>query len=389
VLALVFYLLRGPLGEALFGTAGYATVVALIALSLVLNQLTGFSREILRFRFMPVPYLVSSFISAIVGGLLGVAAVLTLDGGVEDVLWGAAIGLALAAVYGFWKLRGVLAPEVSRPELRRMLAFGLPLIPAALSLWAVSFIDRLLLQHLSSLAVVGEYAIANRVSSVVLFGVTAFGLAFAPFALDLHTRDARQERLIRAQAMNAFVTGLAALAVVLALFAREIVAVVAPAFDTAYRSAGLLCLGVLLYGIATLVMLEMTIVRRTGIIAVAALLATVVNVGANLLLIPPLGAVGAALATAGAYAVMALYAWHRAQRIERVNYDTRFIAELLLLGSACGAAGLLPEGPEWLAAKAAALGVFAAFLWLRGALRPRVLRSVLASLRPSAGEEAA
>ena len=61
-----------------------------------------------------------------------------------------------------------------------MLAYGLPLVPAAFALWALALVDRIMLSKLGSLADVGQYAVANRVSNVLLLAVT--GLRRSPSA---------------------------------------------------------------------------------------------------------------------------------------------------------------------------------------------------------------
>src|SRR3712207_9132856 len=65
----------------------------------------------------------------------------------------------------------------SRRELRSLLAFGLPLVPAAGATWAISFIDRVLLSQLDGLASTGEYAVGTRFTAVVLFVAGALGTA--------------------------------------------------------------------------------------------------------------------------------------------------------------------------------------------------------------------
>ena len=70
--------------------------------------------------------------------------------------------------------------------------FGLPLVPAALSLWAINLIDRLFINGYKGQAEVGVYSLAVRISSVIIFLMTAFQLAWPAFAYSI--KDDREAR---------------------------------------------------------------------------------------------------------------------------------------------------------------------------------------------------
>ena len=70
--------------------------------------------------------------------------------------------------------------------------FGLPLVPAALMLWAINFIDRLFIAHFNGQAEVGIYSLAVRISSVIVFLMAAFQLAWPAFAYSI--RDDREAK---------------------------------------------------------------------------------------------------------------------------------------------------------------------------------------------------
>ena len=64
-------------------------------------------------------------------------------------------------------------------------------------------------------------------------------------------------------------------------------------------------LGAVGYGLVSLLTTGFSIARKTGRLAVLALIAAAVNIGLNFVLIPPFGIVGAAFATAIGYGVLA------------------------------------------------------------------------------------
>src|SRR5664279_5847448 len=70
--------------------------------------------------------------------------------------------------------------------------FGLPLVPSALALWAINFIDRLFIGGYKGQAEVGVYSAAIKIASVITFVMFAFRTAWPAFAYSIEDdRDAR------------------------------------------------------------------------------------------------------------------------------------------------------------------------------------------------------
>ena len=89
--------------------------------------------------------------------------------------------------------REQLGLQFSRPLLREMNRFGIPLVPAALALIVVNFSDRFFLVHLASLAEVGLYEIGVRIASAMVLLLTAFRMAWPAFAYSIED-DAEAKR---------------------------------------------------------------------------------------------------------------------------------------------------------------------------------------------------
>jgi O-antigen/teichoic acid export membrane protein len=194
---------------------------------------------------------------------------------------------------------------------------------------------------------------------VLMLTVSAFGLAFSPFVLSLWSEDAETEKRIRARALTYLTIVLAGLSVLLALFARELTSVVAPAFDNAHEVVGILCFGVTLFGISSVTMTGIMLVRRTRLFAIYSAAAVGVNLLACLILIPPFGSTGAALATAIGYGLLAAGYYVHAQRLYPTPYEPRKTLTVLAAAAVVMPLGLLPLGPASVALK---LGGFAFFL---------------------------
>jgi O-antigen/teichoic acid export membrane protein len=334
-------------------------------------------------------YSISATAGAAVAAAVGIVLVLATGLGIEGVLIGVLAGNAVAVAYGLAATLRQFGRRLSRRELRVMLAFGLPLIPAASAMWGLAFLDRLMLSALAGLDEVGQYAVGARFASVLMFFVTAFGLAYTPFMLSLFAEDGELEKQVRSRALTYLAIVLTGISLCLALFAREIVTVVAPGFDDAYQVVGILCLGVTIFGLSSITMSGISLARRTGYFATFSLVALVVNVGLNFALIPPLGGFGAALATATAYASLTCLYYVKAQHVYPTPYEPRRALGVLVAGAALMPLGFLPLGLAAVALKLLALVAFAALLLAIGVLDRVELMELRSLLRRIARRPAA
>ena len=249
--------------------------------------------------------------------------------------------LALLAVH-----REQLGLEFSRPLLREMNRFGVPLVPAALALIAVNFSDRFFLVHLASLEEVGLYEIGVRIASAMVLLLTAFRMAWPAFAYSIE--DDREAKRTYAFVLTYLVVIASWLALALGLLAPWLVRLLTqPEFYEGERVVAPLAFGGMAYAAYIVMAIGVGRAKRTQFNWAITGVAAVVNVVLNLILIPPYGMMGAAIATVAAYGVMFLAMTWYAQRVFPTPYQWRRVLTavgaalaLLLLGRQLG--GLAP-----------------------------------------------
>jgi O-antigen/teichoic acid export membrane protein len=192
--SLVLVLLAGPLAVGLTGSDAYAKYLRIGALTLPFTLTTLWCNDLLRVTFQPWKFVTLNVTqTALVGGVT-LYLVLARGLGVAGVLYGKLCGDALAAVLGTLLCRHHIRPRFDGAILRGMLRYGLPLVPVAFAYGAIGSVDRWSLQHFASLDEVGVYAVALKFFAVVTLGVSAFQLAFMPFAF-ARAQDPESPRL--------------------------------------------------------------------------------------------------------------------------------------------------------------------------------------------------
>jgi O-antigen/teichoic acid export membrane protein len=260
---------------------------------------------------------------------------------------------------------------------RSMLAFGAPLVLNVISYWVLQVLDRYLLSRFGSLAQTAMYAVVYTLGSALSVVVIApFTLAWptAMFAIAKRRDAPRVFRLLFrwlciVLLFSALGLSLAGQVVLDWLFpaAYQVEPIIIP----------VVAVSIVCYGIYFIFMIGANIQRKTWLGGVFVTIAAIVNTALNLVLIPNDGAMGAALATLVAYAVLAVIAYVANQRLYPVPFEIDIFIAALLAGAALYLGSELlvrfQVTESSLAIFGIAIGLYAAILILLGRLPSRRL----------------
>ena len=308
------------------------------------------------------------------------------DEGAAGILWGTfGTGVAFLVVQ-LWRERRRLTFGFESALLRRMIRFGLPTMPAELTLYSLNFIDRILIVRLAGLAEAGLYALAIKFAQGINVLARGFQLAFPPLAYSIADDD--DARRAYSLIVTWFAAVLAFAVAGLWLLSRWIVELLAaPEFFEAHEAIGLLSTGVALYALYLVLVVILGRTGRTEFNLPATVAGTVVNIVLNLILIPSQGIVGAGIALVASYLVVLVLMYLLTQRLFPVPYEWGRLVLLVVVTSATVAAGelLLPtDGFLGFASRTLLWLALPLFLLATGFLTAEERAGIRAMLRPSA-----
>jgi O-antigen/teichoic acid export membrane protein len=229
--------------------------------------------------------------------------------------------------------REQLGLQFDRKLLRAMQGFGMPLVPSALALWVINFVDRRFVIHYNGLAEAGVYSAAIKVASVVSFVILAFRTAWPAFAYSID-EDAAARRAY-AFVLTYLLAVCSWMSLALGALAPWLVdGLTHPGYHRAEKGVALLAFAFAVYAGYTVLAIGSGRARKTQLNWVVTGLGAVVNVALNFWLIPRYGMVGAAISTAAAYVVLFVAMTIYAQSVYPVPYQWRRI--VTALGAAVG-----------------------------------------------------
>lgn len=291
---------RAPLSVQFFGGSQNADVILYLAVGVVANlyfrvvvQFLRARRRIREMNLWRTGRILLEMAVIGVGSVLfdSVAAIIGVVASLY-VVWTAFSGLRIVSLYG-----------VSTPSLRPLVGyfrFGLPLLVSGVAFWIVNFSDRWIVTYLIGLDAVGSYAIMYTLTTPIALVTNPIVNAIFPDLSELEESEESDEALRRVEQTVRYylvfaVPAAAGLWVTADDFALLLATpqVVEVTNTVPYLTVGMLSFG--LFRIHTQFLKSRD--RQLQVGAVWTLIA-LVNLGANVVLVPNFGILGAAAATA-------------------------------------------------------------------------------------------
>jgi O-antigen/teichoic acid export membrane protein len=277
-----------------------------------------------------------------------VALVVFANQGARGLLLGN-FGASAVVVLGlWWVLRRRVSLRFKLADLRAMLRFGLPTVPADASVYALQVADRFYLYQVFSKGAAGQYAIAIKLATVVFVAVRGFQYAWPPLAYSIESDEEASRLYSLVSTYYTLATGVVVCAV--ALLGRWMVRLLAAhEYFGAYRALPWLALGWALYGLYLVFVAISGRARVTSRNFPAGGAGLAVNVVLLLVLVPRsgagLGIAGAGIALCGAYVAMLVVMYALTRSLFKVGFEWRRLAQLtaILAGVAVSGELLLPS----------------------------------------------
>jgi O-antigen/teichoic acid export membrane protein len=269
-----------------------------------------------------IAYAVASITNVLITIVAMVLFVAVFTWGATGLIVGNFVGTLIVYIALVIYRREQLGLEFSRPLFRKMQKFGMPLVPSALALWAINFVDREFVTYYKGLDEVGIYSAAIKVASVITFVMIAFRTAWPAFAYSID--DDREARRTYAFVLTYLLGAAFWTALALGALAPWLVSLLtSPAYQRADRAVAPLAFAFAVYAGYTVLAIGSGRARRTQLNWIVAGAGAAVNVALNFWLIPAYGMVGAAFSTLAAYLVLFAAMWLYANSVYPVPYQWR------------------------------------------------------------------
>ncbi len=335
VLTVVLLLIRSPFGHVMAVPVKNARLIYYVISILLFDTLALVPFANLRLERRAGKFAALKLTNILINLGLNLLFFLKFHWGIEAIF---AANLAASAVTLI-----LLMPEISKrlqikihgEQLKKMLRFGLPYLPASLAATVVNVIDRPVVLAMTDASTLGLYQTGYKLGIFMMLVVSMFQYAWQPFFLN--NAGEKNAREIFAKIMTLFVLAASLLWIFISLFIENLArfeilpgrSLIEKHFLPGLVVVPIILLAYLFYGIYVNLQAGLYIEEKTKYFPYITGAGALVNVAANLLLIPVLGIVGAALATLASYMVMAAGLFIVAQKFYKIDYEYGKIFKIL------------------------------------------------------------
>ena len=311
------------------------SIIGLIAAILLMTsgQWMLFATDVTRLHFAPYKFLILTILTRVLGLSAGTYVVVSMGWGIDGFLSMQALISMCIIPLAFFMIRKDLIFRTSYVSILKLVKFGFPFIFMGLAYWIFGSMDRWMLAGMVSLEEAGIYAIAFKLSSVVLFASLAFGQAWSPFALKLKQVKPKIYKLVFANILYCLLFLMIILGGFVSLFSGELIAYVLPfEYHQSAYLLSILCIGLMLQASIHVTAIGISLENKTNLFARIAWVTALFNLCLNFMLIPNFGAVGAAIATSASYFLLTSLYFFYTQKLHRLPINFFLITFLLIIG---------------------------------------------------------
>ncbi len=334
--SVLIWLYAPGLSRVLLKSAEYARIIRMTSVILLLDALFLIPLHYLRIRNRAAVFTSITLVNVCINVGLNVYLIAFRGMGIEGVF----ISNIAASAFNFLILIPVVVKNwngrFSASLWKKLIIFGLPFIPSGLSSMIIELSDRYMLEWFEGLRTVGLYSAGHKLGIFMMLVVMAFRFAWQPFFLQ--KRNDPDAAPLFSKIMTYFVFAMSLVFLLISFFIREIVSleimgrhliesdywagtVVVPYILAAYVFNGIYINfhPAIFYS------------GKTWVISIVVGIAALLNVGANLFLIPRIGMVGAGISSLAAYCFMAVCTYCIVRKWMPVAYEWKKLLLMFLL----------------------------------------------------------
>lgn len=257
--------------------------------------------------------------------------------GVLGFIYGQIISYFLTFFYSFIasKSYSYLSKKfISKISYKEMIIYSAPLIPNGIMWWLVSSVNRPIMEASIGVYAIGIFAVANKFPSIVSMVYTVFANSWQISVLEEFKKEGFQNFYNKVlQIIFSFI--IVASCLITILSEKIVIFFADEKFLDAWRLIPILTLAILFSSLSSFVGTVFSAVRQSKYYFYSSIFGAIASVLFNLILIPFLGIIGAAIAVVLSHLVMALvriiYSWKFVEIENYFRYINMIIINLIVI----------------------------------------------------------
>jgi O-antigen/teichoic acid export membrane protein len=228
--------------------------------------------------------------------------------------------------FNYWKYKFKLNITL----MKKLLKFGLPLIPASIMSWVLNSMDKIALRTWGTYEDIGIYSAAFKITGVIIILQQAFTMFWIPTLYRWYENNVPLNKYeMVSDKLNSLLTLVFALIV---LFKDQIILILSPDYKQASLVVPFLMFYPVMYTLTYTTSMGINFQRKTYFNILTATISGIINIFGNILLVPKMGAIGASISTGISYIVLFVFGAYISSRVwEKMNLKNHYISIFLMV----------------------------------------------------------
>lgn len=342
LISVLLYLFKKELSMLLFENPDQSYIISLLLTVSCMESLVVVVLTLIRLQEKAAFFSFLNIIKLIISLGFNIYFVAFLGKKVEGIYEAQIIGnLVFFAVASRYILKN-LQPKFELRVLKEMISFSMPIMLTSITGVILTVTDRYVLRFKADLAQVGIYNLGFRIANTLrVFIITSVQLALQPVIFKM--MNAPNSKRFYSKVMTYFTFGLMFFVLGVSCFGQEIVKVLSQrvSYWEAYKVIPVLSFAMLFTMLRDVSLTGINLTKRTSVTAIIVLIATGINIGLNLFLIPVFQYMGAAIATLITQYLYFVLIYYFSQKYFRVPYELGKVYLMIVVGAAIYLASIL------------------------------------------------
>ena len=331
IVSLVIILFSKQLADLVFD--GNIFITQILSIIIILACLNNIIINYFRTFHQIVKYCIMTLLSTYVGIIIE-ATLLFLGYGLNGVLIGLLTSQILVFLIMFIyiiKDIGVIVPKFI--NIKEFLSFGLPTVPGNVSSWIINVSDRYIIGIFLGIAYVGYYSPGYTLGGIInTIAAPIFFMLPSILSRYYDNNDMDNVKRVLYYSMKYFLIIAVPATIGITLLSRQILEFLTTE-DIAlngYLITPFITVSMLLYGIRSINSQILILEKKTKITGFVWSLAAIVNLILNIIFIPYIGLIGAAISTLIAYAIAFIIIEYYSNKYIQLNKDWKLLAKVCI-----------------------------------------------------------
>ncbi len=345
LICFITYYFKSEASLLLFDSEQYNEIIVLVMISTGLQALGVLPATLMRLQERAVFFTTTNIVKLVATLLVTIYLLFTGDNGLFAIYIGQIVGFSIYLI--------ILLPYIFRnsvlkfhlPVFTEMLGYGTSMMMAGLAASSANVIDRFVLNSMSGLEEVGLYTLGFKVSSILkVLVITSVSMALTPL-LFKKMNDTDSHRFY-SKTMTYYGFGMIICIMGVSLFGKEALKIFtgSTVYWSSFSVIPILAFALFFVALSDVVNIGLRIKKKTSRITLMTAIASVLNLGLNILIIPFWGSEGAALASLVTQFIFFGGLFYFSNKVYPISFEWRKISLMFITGVVLIYGALLTNG---------------------------------------------